>query len=254
MRLSPGDKVKFIGCEVLFREACLLVARSALQVDIAFQPKGLHDLPTERMRGTLQQAIDEAAASGHYRAILLGYARCNDGVVGLRAPSIPLVIPKAHDCITLFFGSRRQYQAYFDTHPGTYFHTTGWIERDDPTVPGQPGVMDQLGLNTSYAELVAQYGADNARYVLETVGDWTCHYRRLCYIRMGVTDERPFIAVSRDHAAAHGWQFELCDGDLSLLERLLSGRWDDDLLVVEPGRCITARNDDEILGCDEGQQ
>ncbi|MFW6154408.1 MAG: DUF1638 domain-containing protein [Planctomycetota bacterium] len=244
----------FIGCEILFREACLLAARSPLQVDIAFQHKGLHDLPTEQMRRTLQQAIDEAAASGHYRAVLLGYARCNDGVVGLRAPSIPLVIPKAHDCITLFFGSRRRYQAYFDAHPGTYFHTTGWIERNDPDVPGQPGVMEQLGLNTTYAELVAQYGEENARYVLETLGDWKRNYRRLCYLRMGVTDETPFVATSRDHAAANDWQFDLCEGDLSLLERLFSGRWNDDLLVIPPGECIAARNDDEILGCDRQQE
>ncbi|NLF30665.1 MAG: DUF1638 domain-containing protein [Planctomycetes bacterium] len=254
MRLNPGEKVMFIGCEILFREACLLAARSPLQVDIAFQHKGLHDLPTAQMRSILQQAIDGAAATGQYRAVLLGYARCNDGVVGLRAPSIPLVIPKGHDCITLFFGSRRKYQDYFDAHPGTYFHTTGWVERNDPDVPGQRGVMEQLGLNVTFGELVAKYGQENARYVLETLGDWKRNYRHLCYIRMGVADEQAFIDASRDQAAAQNWQFDLCDGDLSLLERLLGGLWDDDLLVIPPGGSITARNDAEVLGCDERQE
>jgi hypothetical protein len=252
MDLKPGDRLKFIGCEIIFREACKLASASPFRVDVEFLPKGLHDLATGGMIERLQQAVDAleppAGQAAAHKAILLGYARCNNGVVGLRARSVPLVIPKAHDCITFYFGSRKAYKEYFDAYPGTYFHTTGWLERNDPRVPGQQGVMDQLGLSDTYEQLVAKYGKDNADYIRETLGDTRRNYSRLCYIEMGVADERDFIQRSRTEAADRGWQFERRKGDWSLLEKLFAGRWDDDFVIVPPGAAITPRNDDEVLG------
>jgi hypothetical protein len=253
IELTPGDRLKFIGCEVLYREACSLAATSRHQVDVEFQRKGLHDLPTAEMLADLQRVIDAAEAASAqsdrpYRAILLGYARCSDGVVGLAARSIPLIIPKAHDCITLFFGSRRAYQEYFDAHVGTYFHTSGWMERNNPRIPGRQGVNDRLGLGRSLAELTEQYGAENAQFILETLGDGLQNYRRACYIEMGTTDESDLIRASQARAAERGWEFERRQGDWSLLKRLFEGPWDDDFLVVPAGARIAPRNDSEILG------
>ncbi len=253
MKLNAGERVKFISCEIIFREACKLAAMSPLRVDVEFHPKGLHDLVTADMRARLQRAIDATDAEGRHQAVLLGYARCNDGVVGLTARSAPLVIPKAHDCITFFFGSRACYQGYFDAYPGTYFHTTGWRERNDSPVPGgaEGGVMSQLGLAMTHEQLVAKYGQDNADYIRETMGNWTDNYSRLCYLEMGVIDERTHVAASRAEAERRGWEFERRDGDWSLLERLFSGEWDDDFLIVPPGEAIAPRNDAEVLGLAE---
>lgn len=251
MDLHDGDRLKFIGCEVLYRECCLLAARSRFRIDLEFQRKGLHDLARAEMQRRLQEAVDAVGPAGGYRAILLGYARCNDGLVGLTARHVPLVIPKAHDCITLFFGSRAAYRAYFDAHPGTYFHTTGWVERNDPCVPGSQGVMERLGLDRTFDELVAQYGQDNAEYIVETLGGGLGHYTNLCYLEMGTCDERPFLEASRARAAEQGWRFDHRRGDWSLLERLFDGRWDEDFLVVPPGGRIEARNDAEVLGLGE---
>jgi hypothetical protein len=51
----------------------------------------------------------------------------------------------------------------------------------------------------------------------------------------------------REEAARLGWEFELREGSLSLLSRLINGPWDDDFLIVPPGRRIVARNDEAIL-------
>ncbi len=253
MELLPGDKLKYIGCEIIYRETCKLVADSPFRIDIEFLKKGLHDLETHEMVARLQKTVDAVSADDDYKAIILGYARCNDGLVGLSARSIPLVIPKAHDCITFFFGSRGAYQAYFDAHPGTYYHTTGWLERNDAEIEGQPGVMRRLGLDQSYEQMVEKYGKEEADFIMETVGGGLEHYDRHCYLQMGVMDETPFIEESRRRAEEQGWIFELRKGDWTLLEKLFYGRWDDDFLIVPPNRRIIARNDSEVLGL-EGEQ
>ncbi len=241
-------RLKFIGCEIIYREACLLAARSPHAVDLEFLAKGLHDLPTEEMLGRIQQSLD--AVGGDYDAVILGYARCNDGTVGLKASTATVVIPRAHDCITFFFGNRSAYRAYFDEHPGTYYRTTGWLERgsDMQREPdGVDGVMSQLGLNQSFQELVDKYGRENAEFIAETMGGGLTHYDTLCYLEMGVCDETRFIDRARKEARARGWAFDHRQGDLSLLEKLFFGQWDADFVILSPGQRLAARNDGEVL-------
>ena len=133
-------RLTLISCEIFHREMCAAVACSTNQVDIEFLVKGLHDIETEGMRQRLQAAIDRVDAS-QYDAVLLGYGLCNNGICGLTAPTIPLVVPRAHDCLTLFFGSKARYTEYFTNHPGVYFTTTGWIERGN-----NPGELTKLSV------------------------------------------------------------------------------------------------------------
>ena len=92
----------------MYRELCAAVARSPNQVDLEFVPKGLHDLGCTGMVQRLQEALERVDET-RYDAMLLGYALCNNGLVGLRARTKPLIIPRAHDCITLFLGSAARY-------------------------------------------------------------------------------------------------------------------------------------------------
>ncbi len=247
-------KLKFIGCEIIYREACWLAATSPAMVDVEFLRKGLHDLETPDMVARVQAAIDAVDPEAGYQAILLGYARCNDGLVGVTARSIPLVLPRAHDCITFFFGSRAGYRTYFDAHPGTYYLTTGWTERNieegkDYSQPayGKQGVMGKLGLTESYEAMVEKYGKENADFLAATVGDWRKNYNKYLYLTMGICDETALIEAARAEAARLGWEFELREGSLALLRRLFNGPWDEDFVVVPPGKRIVARNDEMVL-------
>jgi len=247
-------KLKFIGCEIIYREACRLAATGPNQVDVEFLHKGLHDLETRDMLAKVQAAVDAVDPKAGYEAILLGYARCNDGLVGLTARDIPLVVPRAHDCITFFFGSRAAYRDYFDGFPGTYYKTSGWCERNRPddgdyTRPayGRQGVMANFGLAQSHEDLIAKYGRDNAEYIQQVLGAWVNNYSRCLYLEMGVCDERAFIEQSRLEAQDRNWDFELRKGDWTLLKKLFEGDWDEDFVVVQPGRKLVARNDEAVL-------
>jgi hypothetical protein len=238
-------RLRLIGCEILYRELCWAVAHSIHQVDVEFLPKGLHDLGAAPMRSRLQEAIDRTDAS-RYEAVLLGYALCGMGLAGLTARSLPLIVPRAHDCITLFLGSRRRYTDYFRSRPGTYFLTTGWIERgrDLP----QLSIQEKLGLRQSFEELASRYGEDNARYLMEELGGWTRHYRRIAFIETGLEPDGRFEEAARREAESLGWEFEKLSGDLSLVRRLVDGPWDEDFLQVPPGHRIVATYDEDIVG------
>ena len=240
-------RLKLVSCEVFYREMCALVARSPHQVDVTFLPKGLHDLPATDMRGRLQAVIDSIPPE--YDAVLMGYGLCNNGLHHLEARGVPLVLPRAHDCITLFFGSRARYTDYFWNHPGTYFKTSGWIERGEAT-----GELRQLsighlaGLDLTYEQMVEKYGEDNAAYLMETLGRGENHYGRISFIEMGVEPDDRFEQSARTTAQEKGWVFEKEKGDLTLLARLLNGEWNEaDFLVVPPGYRVTARYDEGII-------
>jgi hypothetical protein len=163
--------------------------------------------------------------------------------------------------LRLFFGSRGTYREYFDEHPGTYYVTTGWSERNfswstrdqqwlgDYARPayGRQGVMKKLGLTETYEEMLAKYGKDNADFIAEMLGDWTKNYTKFLYLSMDICEETAFIEATRKDAEERGWEFEVRKGDLSLLRKLFMGQWDEDFVIVPPGGKIVARNDENVL-------
>ncbi len=252
--MSPAvrRKFKFIGCSIIYREACALAATTPNLVDVEFLAKGLHSLETPDMVARVQLAVDAVPADAGYEAVLLGYARCNDGLVGVTARNLPLVVPRAHDCITLLFGSRGAYRAYFDARPGTYYLSTGWVERNDEIDPlsaeqGRRTVADRIGLHYDYDDLLARYGKENADHVARMLGDTRKNYEGYLYLAMGVAPEEDYVEQARQDARKRRWRFELRRGDLGLLRKLFAGEWDEDFVIVRPGQRVVARNDERVL-------
>jgi hypothetical protein len=241
-------RLKLIACEILYRELCAAVARSTNQVDVEFMPKGLHDIGQEGMSGRLREVLERVDES-KYDAILFGYALCSHGVVGLAARAIPLVIPRAHDCITLFLGDKDRYLEYFRSHPGVYFKTSGWIERGDGLAQlGHEGIEQIAGLHQTYDQLAAKYGEENARFLYEQLGDLTRNYSGLAFIEMGVEPDQRFEEQTRREAAQRGWTFEKLRGDMALMRDLVDGNWDERrFLVVPPGARVAASFDEQIV-------
>jgi hypothetical protein len=239
-------KLKCLACEVLARPLYLSAARSPHIVDIELIQKGLHDRPVE-LRSRLQEKIDQVEG-GDYEALLLGYGLCGQSTAGLKARSIPMIVPRAHDCITLFLGSRSRYQDQFDNYPGTYWYAQDYIERSDRTGLSLPmGSVTDTDLQSVYEEYVRKYGKDNADYLMEVMGAWKSHYRRAVFIEMGIGDGSEVEERARGDAGRRGWTFERLEGDMVLIRRLLEGDWENDFLILQPGEEIRMSYDEQVI-------
>ncbi len=245
--------LKVIACEIAVREFCHTAARSPNLIDLEFLTQGHHDTPALG-RAEIQGRID-AVPAGKYDAILLGYGLCSNILVGLTTSHTRLVIPRAHDCITFFLGSKERYQQCFSERPGTYYYTSGWLEcARRRGLKGSlwggaalPAGASQNG-REMYKQWVSKYGEDQAKYLMEEMGRWTSNYSHGTLIDFDFTKPLKLDEQVRQICADKGWQFDELPGDLTLLQKLLDGDWpDSDFLVLQPGQKVASEFDERII-------
>ena len=233
-------------CEALARSIYIAAANSSNTISIRLFRQGLHNTP-KNLRAVLQDEIN-AVEADKYDALLLAYGICGTSTVGLTSDHTPLVIPRAHDCITLYLGSHQRYQEEFNRHPGTYWYSVDYIERNDEGASvalGAAGIEEQ---EDQYEEYVRKYWVENADLLIETMRGWMQHYSRAAFIDTGLGDNEPYEQVAREKADKEGWIFERLQGNRRLIEMLIRGDWNqDEFLVVPPGHTIQQSFQDGLL-------
>lgn len=251
-------RIKLIACKVLFREISYICSTSDTIVDITWIRQGKHNYP-EQLHELLQAEIDaiESGEDPHtnkmneisenddgiaedFDAIVLGYGLCSNAVSGLTARNHRIVIPRAHDCITLFMGSREKYNHYFAEIPGCYWYTADWIE--NTTMPGK---ARHCMMVRHFEE--QGYDEETIEYLMESLGGLE-NYHNAAYIKMPFCDKEKYAQATKDAAAFYGWNYHEIDGDMSLFERMINGDWNDgDFLVLEPGETAAQSYDDGVI-------
>jgi len=249
-------RLKLISCKIITRELSYLIAQSDNKLDVTFLRKGFHDEP-DKLRQAVQAEIDlvesggdvhtngDAESDEDFAAILIGYGLCSNGVVGLTSTKYPLVIPRAHDCITFLLGARGRYQQYFHAHPGTFWYSQCWLEnspvRDD----------DYLGrLRRKYQD--KGFDDEDIEFLLEAETAWIKNYSNAAYIGMpeaaprnGDADCR---AAVRHIAQVYGWGYDELEGDISLLRDFVDGNWrEEDFLIVQPGQTVAPSYGEDVI-------
>jgi len=240
-------KLKVISCDVLNREISYLASKSQCFVDVTFLRQGLHLTP-KSLGTALQQEIDRTSEGYKYSTqavdfdyIIIGYGLCSNGIIGISSKKVPLVIPRAHDCITLLLGSKERYREYFDKNPGTYWFSPGWIERGAPPSKEKHQAV--------YLEYVKKYGEENAQYLVDMEQSWLKDYKDAALINWGLVG-RPecYREITREIAGQLDWNYVELDGESALLNRILNGIFNEnEVLLVPPGDKVVQSFDENII-------
>jgi len=243
---TSSSSFNVIACEALARAVYFYAAQSPHRINLTLQKIGLHDRPTS-LREHLQKLVDQTPAD-EYDAILLTYGLCGRAIDGLVSRDLPLIIPRAHDCITLYLGSREAYNEQQNNQPGTYWYSQDYLERS-----GRYGENMALGsvlpsdLNNTYEAYVLKYGEENARYLMDTLNGWQQHYTRAVLFESEFGVDQEIRQKAQDQAAWNGWQLESIPSNFQLIKKQIFGEWDDDFLVVPPKHRVQMSGDEGII-------
>lgn len=200
---------------------------------------GLHDRP-QLLRQTLAAAIERAEANPAVETIILVYGLCGLATAGLQPRRCRLVLPRAHDCITLLLGDRARYAASMAAEPGTFWFSPGW-NRAGRT----PGPAREAQLRTEYA---ARFEPEDVEALLETERAVWAQHGCAGYVGFPGTGDAAHAQVAQDSAAALGWKFVHHRGDPALLRDLLHGPWDEArFLIVGPGEQVAHAVDQRVI-------
>lgn len=249
-------RYRVISCEVMREELTFFLRGRESDFDVHWVEMGLHAKP-EALNAELKKLAAECAGKG-YEAVLLLFGLCSRATEGLEAPAdCPLVIHRAHDCITLYLGSAARYVREHEAEAGTYWFSQGFLHRADRErgLEGLGAGVD-LGIegkSRTLAEIrqsfIDDYGEENAEYLVETLLEsWKKNYSRAVYFDWEHNSDRAGdLEYVRGYAGDNGWRVETLPADFRLLEAFVAGDWGDEFMVVEPGRRLAATNDGRIF-------
>lgn len=238
-------KYKVLSCNVFENEIRHAAKDSPHSCDLEFLELGEHARPGE-LRKKLQAKINAAT---NYDAVLLGYGLCGRATDGLTARTIPIILPRSHDCAGILLGCRKRFEEIFSKMPSTPFSSVGYIEN------GSYYFSDgDMLLGDSYAALVEQYGEDDAKYIYEAMHPkLDGELQPIYFIASPEIPSKAAAIKCREKATEEGREFRTLEGSLFLIKNLLGGNWpDDQFLSVQPGKTIRQVGDwDRIISdCD----
>lgn len=226
--MPKNPRILIIACNIMKDE--LLAANHTGGVEIEFLEQSLHRTPA-KMPAAIQEKINKA---GGFDYIVLGYGACGNGIANVKAGKQPLIIPRAHDCITFFLGSMKAHLAHHEKCPGTYYLNKGWIdEKKDPL-----GVLDE------YTE---RYGRKTAEWVIQTEFK---NYKRMVMVTTGTFDPAQYRARAMADAEYVKLAYEEIEGSTKFITKIVRGPWkNDEFLTLKPGEEVTPKVFLEIIGC-----
>lgn len=242
-------RLKVLACKVMARELSMVAWNCPNSLDITTIRQSYHNTPVH-LRTLLQEEIDRIE-SGEDRytnenipfdAIVLGYGLCSNAIVGLSSKKYPLVIPRAHDCTTLFLGSKERYMEVFQQYKGTFFYNESWAE----VMPDQGNAM----LERKYQEYMEAYGDDEetVEYLMDMERMMLANYHGYVFIHNPDIDDSYGRMALKDMAVERNWDYYEIDGSMDLFRRLVDGDWNsEDFLIVPPGKTVAASGDEGIL-------
>ena len=214
--------IVIIACQV-FQDLLRRFVPADLNGSVCFMDYGLHRTPNKLARA-LQESIDRIEIPS---LVVLGYGLCGNGLNGIKAGKHTLLVPRADDCIAIFLGSYAAYRKEFDSVPGTYYLSKGWLESGSNPL-------------SEYREYEKRLGAEKAMWVMDQQYQ---HYKRLVFVAHSQEDietYRPKALEVARFCERWGMRYEEIAGSDLFIRQLLEITYSaekagEDFVLIQPG-------------------
>jgi Protein of unknown function (DUF1638) len=218
--------VVVIACKV-FQHLLETRLHPGLADGITFLDYGLHRIP-RNLNTKIQGLIDDLQQPS---LVVLGYGLCGNGMNGVRAGAHTLLIPRADDCIAILLGSYQAYQREFNSNPGTYYLSKGWLESGSNPL-------------SEYQEYLQKYGAEKADWIMDQQYQ---NYKRLVFVAHNPEELERYRPQAQEVARfCQRWNMSYVEilGSEDYINRLAEAaaaldKAGEDFIIVPPGGELT---------------
>lgn len=220
-----------IACKVFYYEIQYVIKKLNINPYIIFLEQSLHDSP-EQLTIELQKTIDELELQG-VTEIYLCYGLCGRGIAKVRTKKATIIMPKVHDCISLFMGE------ILEKEKNVFWLTKGWMEYS------QLPFLEHK--EKRFLEYKEKYGEDNASYLMSLEDTWLSEYQSAKLIYWDHVGKLKELEESAKYIADKAnLPYSSIKGNESFLFDLLAGVFDKRFVKIPPGNYIDINGDGEI--------
>ena len=189
-------------------------------IEVWWQERGHHNDP-DKLREVIQSEISRAESEGA-DIIMLAYGLCGKGAVGWHSEHAVIAMPSFDDCVNMMLCTgKRDRRNYLSA--GHMYLTGGW-SRDDGAL---------LTMLDNYLE---KYGERKGRKLMRLM---LGSYTDVTVIDTGCYELGPVLDYADECIRQLNLTKSIVKGGNEPLRRLITGDWDEDIIVKQPGEYIT---------------
>ena len=211
-------KALIIAYQTIEDELNFVLKDETINLPVIYTEAGLHSYP-DRLKEYVQKTINQIE---NVDFILLGYALCGNGLIGLSSNRATLVLPQYHDCVAMLLGSDDRYRSKLSTDTGALFLTQGMMKYFNPKKTFYESVELRLG-----PEKALRY----TKYIFK-------NYRKFEMVETGAFDPEALFQEIQSQAEFFDLQASSMTGTVDVLRKLVQCQWDDNFQIVPPGQKI----------------
>lgn len=234
---------KIISCEVFEKEIEYIIDKHKIDCKIVYTKKSAHVEPS-KLNVEIQKIINN---TNDVEYILLGFGLCGNALRAIKSKNMKLIIPRAHDCCTIFLGSKNKFNQLYRDNKSIPWTSCGYGRIGDDYLRED----DPLELSQTMEQLIEKYGEENAKYVFEMLSpNYDNKNNDTIFIKIDETHDKTIYEKFVKKMEEEGKTVRIEEGSLSILEKLLLGKWDKDFLVIDENCEVEALYDEEkIMYC-----
>jgi len=216
-----------LACRTIAHELTMAVEKTGVSFPVYWIDSKLHVKP-ENLKAQVQATIDRIS---NVDTIFLSFGLCGNSLVGVGSEDARLILPRVEDCISLLLGSQER-RAGLARRAARYYFTRGWLESEN-------NIADE------YEYCVRKFGPIRGVKIMQAM---LKNYQYLSFIETGGYDIVPYVKRIRDLARKLGLGHQVLKGSPRFFEKLLTGPWDGEFIVTEPGDRITIESSSLSIG------